>query len=146
MGNIYCSCEERPDDGELFKLVHRAATHAMANFVDEKSRMRLTILFGGCSMISFANHKEDLYANYNEAESRGMGDRILELRKIIIPSENSGTISYYNEYLNVEAAYGEKSSKSWQWYSPCPEIMDAFMDEFEKVLATADGYCLVHHE
>jgi hypothetical protein len=93
-------------------------------------------------MISFANHKEDLYANYNEAESRGMGDRILELRRIIIPSENSGTISYYNEYLNVEAAYGEKSSK----YSPCQEVMNAFMDEFEKVLATADGYCLVHHE
>ncbi len=146
MESIYCSREERPDDGELFKLVHRAATHAMANFVNEKSRIRLTILFGGCSMISFANHKEDLYANYNEAESRGMGDRILELRKIIIPSGNSGTISYCDEYLNVEAAYGEKSSKSWQWYSPCPEIMDAFMDELEKVLATADGHCLVHHE
>ncbi|MBR5670085.1 hypothetical protein IKX12_03360 [Candidatus Saccharibacteria bacterium] len=137
---VYYSHEKRADDGELFKLIYRAATHAFAHYGSSMLRLRLTILFGGGNMICLASNKSDLYRNYNDAEDRRDTERIMGLRRIVHPKEDSNVINYYDEFLCIQAVVN--SDPSIHWYEPCPELRKAFMDEFEKILTTTDNFCL----
>ena len=138
MGKVHYLCEKAADDGELFGLIYRAATHTLAEFDGSIDCLRLTVMFGGGNMICLANRKGDLYRNYNDAEDRPHNERIYGLKRIVHPSGNNDGINFYDEFLCIQTVYVGNS----HWCEVHSGLRNKFMEEFKKALIVSDNFYL----